>query len=117
MTELPNPWIDSTLAQATAVETAGAPCLDPMVAPAELLDNIATDYIPELFLTFAMRRSGPIVSPPIRKPERNVDELLDWDAMFDRILPPAPPKFLRDPSPEYLAAADMIPMLAVLAGH
>jgi hypothetical protein len=27
------------------------------------------------------------------------------------------PAFLRDPSPEYLSAVDMIPMLAVLAGH
>jgi len=40
--------------------------------------------------------------------------VLDESAFMEALDVPA---FLRDPSPEYLSAVDMIPMLAVLAGH
>jgi hypothetical protein len=46
---------------------------------------------------------------------RNIDELLDWDALFDATLPPEPPLFLRDAPP--LKAYDLVSMLGVLAGH
>lgn len=75
MTELPNPWIDSTLAPEMAVETA----------------------------------AGPDADPPDPAADRFV---FDECAFMADIV-----EFLADPSPEYLSAEDMIPMLAVLAGH
>jgi hypothetical protein len=41
--------------------------------------------------------------------------VLDEGAFMDAI--EQPPVFLSDPRPEYLAATDLIPVLAVLAGN
>jgi hypothetical protein len=49
---------------------------------------------------------------PADEPSRFV---LDEGAFMDAI--EQPPVFLADPRPEYLAATDLIPVLAVLAGH
>jgi hypothetical protein len=47
--------------------------------------------------------------------DRNIDDLIDWDALFDATLPPEPPLFLRNAPP--LKAYDLVSMLGVLAGH
>lgn len=75
------------------------------IASTELISDISgEEYIPELFSVFVARRSLPKVSPPLPVVQRNIEELLDWDALYDAILPPEPPAFLRKPRPAFLRA-------------
>lgn len=53
------------------------------------------------------------ISPFITEPDSRF--VLDVDAFIAAIEPA--PAFLSDPSPEYLRAAELMPVLAVLARH
>lgn len=66
----------------------------------ELVRN-ATYYTPEYFSDYAHRRSMAIVSPNHGQREPREFEP-DFDAMYDYIVPPEPPIFLRKPSPAFL---------------
>lgn len=96
MIALPNPF-ESTLDPATGVDAAAAPGLtDPPVAAAETFGTECHQ---------AFRRA-------IDADHRFA---LDERAFMEAIEPP--PAFLGNPSPEYLNATDLMPVLAVLAGH
>jgi hypothetical protein len=62
----------------------------------------AENYIPELFSAFARRRCMPIISPPLPVSTRQFEP--DMDALFDAIVPPEPPIFIRSPSKAFLRA-------------
>jgi hypothetical protein len=90
-------------AQVDRAGTAGA--APRLAAPAAFPD---TPYIPERFSDYARRRSMPIVSPPLPKVERNIDDLALSAVGAALNLHPRdlnldpPPLFLRKPSPAFL---------------
>jgi hypothetical protein len=92
------------LGEASADLPATSEIMD--VAAGETAPNsfCQTQYIPELFSVFAARRSFPVVSPPLPYHAiRNKNRFEpDMDALFDAMLPPEPPIFLRKPSPAFL---------------
>lgn len=107
MSILPNPF-DSALVPAMGAETAAAPGLtDPPVA--------AADY-------FAIG-SGPLDAPTTAAAGANAAAAfldddrfkLDVDAFMAAI--EEAPSFLSAPRPEYLRAAELEPVLMVLAGY
>jgi hypothetical protein len=110
MNELPNPFVSVV---PTADEAAASSRLcqpgDGGVAANRFM---LSDGAPSRSLHSG--ESGPSLDQSPSE-NRNIDELIDWDALFDATLPLEPPLFLRNAPP--LEAYDLVSLLGVLAGH
>lgn len=109
MNALPNPF-DTAATPVAVVEAAASPSLAGK-------DDAAADYTPEPFSEYARRRCMPIISPPLPKPERDIDSIALTAVSKALNLHPRdldldpPPLFLRSPSQAFIRA------LFSIAGH
>jgi hypothetical protein len=106
MINLPNPF-DSALAPAMGADTAAAPHLtDPAVAAADYLPSVTPARAPTTAAAGANAAAAFLDDDRFK---------LDVDAFMAAI--EEAPSFLSAPRPEYLRAAEIEPVLTLLAGY